>query len=85
MDAEGCKLSTYLSPEHFGYFQVLNFLQVKSDARTLREALDVQLQLDGCKNEVMIAANAGTWKRPYVCFVGAGLEPWGVRMYSIWL
>ena len=76
-DAEGCKLSTNLSLEHFCYFQVFRFLQVNSDARTLHEALGFQLQLDGCKHEVMIAANVGTWERSCVCFVDAGLEALG--------
>ena len=63
-DAEGCKLSTYVSLEHFRFFRVLEFLNVKSDAKTLREALGFQLQLDDCKHEVMIAANVDTWERP---------------------
>ena len=56
------------------YFRVFEFLQVKSDARTLREALAFLIQFNGSKHEVMIAANVGTWERPCVCFVGAGLE-----------
>ena len=28
----------------------------------------------------MIAANVGTWGRPCVCFVDAGLKCWGVRI-----
>ena len=60
------KLSADLSLEHFRCFRVFEFLQVKSDARALRRALGFQLQLDGCKYEVMIAASVGTWKRPYV-------------------
>ena len=43
-DAKGCKLSW----EHFHYFAVFEFLQVKLDARALREVLGFQLQLDGC-------------------------------------
>ena len=41
---------------------VFEFLKVKKDARTLREALGFQLQLDGCQHEVIIAANVGTWE-----------------------
>ena len=48
-------------------------------ARDLPEAHGFQLQLDGCKYEVMIAANVGTWERPCVCFVGAGFEALGCR------
>ena len=62
------------SLEHFRYFRVFEFLQVKSDGRTLREAVGFQLQLDGCKREAMIAANVGTWERSCVCFADAGLE-----------
>ena len=58
---------------------------VKSNARALREALYFQLQLDGCKQEVMIAANVGTLEGPCVCFVDAGLKALGVRIKSIWL
>ena len=56
------------------YFRVFEFLQVKSDARTLREALAFLIQFNGSKHEVMIAASVGTWERPWVCFVSAGLE-----------
>ena len=42
--------------------------------RTLYEACGFQLQRDGCKYEVTIAANIGTWERSCVCFVDAGLE-----------
>ena len=73
-DAEGCKLSTYLSLEHFRYLQVSEFFKVKSDARTLLEALRFQLQLDGCRHEVTIASSVSTWERSCVCFVDAGLE-----------
>ena len=59
-DAEGCNLSTYLSLEHFRCFRVFEFLQVKSDTRALREALGFQLQLDGWKHEVRIAASVLT-------------------------
>ena len=52
---------------------------MKSDAMTLREALGFQLLLDGCKHEVMIAANVGTWERSCVCFVDAGLEALGCQ------
>ena len=40
----------------------------------IEEALGFQLQRDGCKHEVMIAANVGALERPCVCFVDAGLE-----------
>ena len=40
----------------------------------LREMLGFELQLGGCNHEIMIAANVGTWERPCVCFVDAGLE-----------
>ena len=43
--------------------------------RALYEVLSFQLQLDGCKHEVMIAAS--TWVRTFVCFVYAGLEALG--------
>ena len=76
-DTEGCKLSTYHSLEHFRCFRVFEFLQIKSDARNLREALECQLHLEGCKHEVMIAANVGTWERSCVCFVDAGFEALG--------
>ena len=55
------------------------FFQVKSDARTLREALGFQLQLDGCKREVMSTANVCIWERPFVCFVDAALEAFGCQ------
>ena len=58
---------------------------MKSDAMTLREALGFQLLLDGCKHEVMIAANVGTWERPCVCFFMPDLKRWVVIMKSIWL
>ena len=70
--------STYLSLEHFRYFRVSECLEIKSDARALREALGSQLQLDGCKHEVMVAANVGTWER-CVCFVDAGLDASGCQ------
>ena len=57
----------------------MNFLQVKSDARTLREALGFQLQLDGYKHKVMVAANVGTWKKYCVCFVDARHEALGCQ------
>ena len=60
-------------------FRVFEFLQVKSDARAPREALDFQLQLDVCKHEGMIAANIGTWERPCVCFFYVGLEALGCQ------
>ena len=49
------------------------------DARALCEALGFQLQLDGFKHEVMIAASVGTWERHCVCFVDAGLEVLGCQ------
>ena len=55
------------------------FLQVNSVARALCKALVFQLRLDGCKHEVMIAANVDTWERPRVCFVDAGLEALGCQ------
>ena len=76
-NTEGCTLSTYFSLEHFRYFRVFEFLQVKSDARTLREALGFQLQLYVCEHEIMIAAKVSTWNRSCVCFVEAGFEPFG--------
>ena len=79
MDAEGCKLSTYLSLECLHYFWVFEFLQFKSDVRVLREVFGFQLQLDGCKHEVMIAANIGTREGPSVCLVDAGLEVLGCQ------
>ena len=39
--------------------------------------LGFQLQLAGCKHEVMIAAIVDTWERPRVCFVDAGLKVLG--------
>ena len=79
MDANGCKLSTYLNLDHFHYFGVFEFLQVKSDARALPEAPGFQLQPDGGKHEVVIAANVGTWERSCVCFVDAVLEALGCQ------
>ena len=38
-----------------------------------------QLQLDGCKHEVMIATDVGTWERPCVCFVDARREALGYQ------
>ena len=64
-------------PRIFCYFSVFEFLRVKSDARALREALGFQLQLDGCKHEVMIAANVGAWGKFCVCFVDSRLEALG--------
>ena len=58
---------------------VFRFLKVESDVRALREALGFQLQLDGCKHEVMVAVNVGTWKRPCACFVDVGLEALGCQ------
>ena len=55
-------------------FSGLELFQVKLDSTALREALSFQTQLDGCKHEVMIAANVGTWERPCVCFADAGPE-----------
>ena len=40
----------------------------------LHETLGFQLQLDGYKHEVIIAANVSTMERPSVYFVDAGLE-----------
>ena len=82
-DAEGCKLSTYLSLEHFRYLQVSEFFKVKSDARTLLEALRFQLQLDGCRHEVTIASSVSTWERSCVCFADAGLKVSGVSERSL--
>ena len=82
MDANGCKLSTYLNLDHFHYFGVFEFLQVKLDVRALHEVLGFQRQFDGYKHEVMIAANIGTWKRPFVCFVMLYMKRWGVSMKS---
>ena len=65
--------------EHFRYFWVFEFLQIKSDARAPREALCFQHQLGGCKNKVRIAANVGTWERSCVCFVDARLEAFGCQ------
>ena len=85
-DAEGCKLSTYLSLEHFRYFRVLEFPQVKSDARTLLEALGFQLQLNGCKQEVMITANVSAPGKDLVfALLMPDLKRWDVRMKSVWL
>ena len=58
-DSEGGKRSSYLSQKHFRCFLVFEFFQVKFDARALRE---IQLEPNGCKHEVRIAANVGTWK-----------------------
>ena len=55
-DAESWNLPTYLSLECFHYFQFLKFHQIKLDARALCEAFHFQLQLNGCKHQVMIAA-----------------------------
>ena len=46
---------------------------------TLREALGFQLQLDGCKHEVITAENVGTWERSCACFLDAGLEALGCQ------
>ena len=45
--------------EHLRYFRIFESLQVKSDARVLRETLGFQFQLGGFKHEVTIAANVG--------------------------
>ena len=45
----------------------------------LREVLGFQLQPDGGKHEVVIAANVGTWERSCVCFVDAVLEALGCQ------
>ena len=66
--------TTTTKTEHFRYFQVIEFLQIKSDAETLRETPGFRLQLDGCKHKVVIAANVGTLERSCVCCVDAGLE-----------
>ena len=78
-DAEGCTLSTYLSLEQLCCFRAFEFLHAKSDARALHEALSFQLQLDGCKGEVMIAANVGTRERSCLCFVNVGLAALGCQ------
>ena len=57
-DPEGYKLSTYLSLEHFRHFRVFEILEVKSDVKTLLEAL--AFAFNDCKHEVMIAANVDT-------------------------
>ena len=44
------------------------FLQVKSDARALHEAVGVQLQVNGCKHEVVIAADVSIWERFFFFF-----------------
>ena len=44
-----------------------------------------RFNFDGCKHEVMIAANVGTWERSSVYFVDTGLEALDVRMKSIYL
>ena len=44
-----------------------------------------QLQLDGCKHEVMIAANVSTWERFVFAWLMLDLKHWGVRMKSVWL
>ena len=59
-DAEGLKISTCLSIEHSASFGSLSFC--KSNARTVREALGLQLKLDDCKYEVIIDTNVGTGK-----------------------
>ena len=54
--------------------------------RALCEALGFQLQLDGCKHEVITTANIAALKRPCVCFVVLlmlDLKYWGVRMKYI--
>ena len=53
---------------------IFEFHQVKSDAKTLREAPGFQLEPGGSKHEVVIATNVGTRERFRVCFVDAGLE-----------
>ena len=55
------------------------YLQVKSDAKALCEVLGFQLQLNGCKLEVMIAFNVSNWERPCICFVDARLEAFGCQ------
>ena len=48
----------------------LSFPLVNSDAKALREGLGFQLQLDGCKHEVMIVVNVCTCERSL-----SGCEP----------
>ena len=43
------------------------------------EALGFQLQLNGCKHEIMITAGVNLWERSCVCFVDAGLEALGCQ------
>ena len=69
----------YLGLEYFRYIRVFEFLQVKADARTLREALGFQLQLDNYNHEVIIATNVGIWERFCICIVDAGLEELGCQ------
>ena len=47
--------------------------------RALPEAFGLQPQLDGCKHEVMIAADVGTRERPCVFFVDDGPEALGCQ------
>ena len=74
-----CQGRGELQTSHVPYPRTLPLFsgQVKLDMRALREALGFQRQLEGCKHEVMIAANVGTWERSCVCFVDAGFEALG--------
>ena len=46
---------------------------------TLHESLGFQLQVDGCKHEVIIATSVGPWERSCVCCVDPGLEAFGCQ------
>ena len=50
----------------FAIFRSLSFSR-SNWMQGLCETLCFQLYLDGCKHEVMIAANVGTWERSCVC------------------
>ena len=76
-DAGAENFSLTLAWNPFAIFGCLSFSGSNRIRGCLREALGSQLQFNGCKHEVIIAANVGPWERSCVCFVDAGLEASG--------
>ena len=83
-DAGAENFSLTLAWNPFAIFGCLSFSGSNRIRGCLREALGSQLQFNGCKHEVIIAANVGPWERSCVCFVDAGLEALG-RQVEVYL
>ena len=76
-NAQGCKLSTYISLEYFRYFGVFEFLRVKSDARALH------LMVESMRS--WLPSVSAPRKDLAFALLILELKHWGVRMMSIWL